>query len=145
MAFGLTRISGPPCAMMAGPYLAPDRRTQREDPVEHHPQHQRTEQIAPEEAVDAEGNVTGVASRHDDAVAAAGKLDPDLGARISGAGDQHGGPGLSCAGSAVGAGMQLHDVRIEIAGKAGNARRLVVGHRHDHVLGVERRSPALTM
>ena len=37
--------------------------------------------------------------------------------------------------------MQLHDVRIEIAGKAGNSRRLVVGHRHDHVRGVERKIP----
>ena len=46
-------------------------------------------------------------------------------------------PGLQLRGAAIGAGMQLHDVRVEIAGKVGNARRLVVGHRHDHVRGVE--------
>ena len=90
---------------------------------------------SPDCALDAEGEVAGVPPR-EPRRAAGGQIEGDLGARVARPHHENA-PVPQLRRVAVGAGVELHHAGVQLPGERRDARALVAGHRHHHVLGLE--------
>ena len=121
--------------------LSTERSVERQQTMKYESQHDRREHVSPHDAVDPKWNVTRIAPGYPRAMTVARRLDRDLSARVPSSHHQHR-TLRELRRISVFARVQLNDRRIEIFGKRWNAWLLVVRHRDDDVLGLDRESVA---